>query len=97
MLVCMSTGENENHSYKGRSLSSPSFPSLSAVTNSGYTIFLLTIWLQLLPSPPTATHVIYESGPHCIYEGLKRYYTVFGVISSLGATDTDAGAIEIGG
>jgi len=40
---------------------------------------------------------MYESGPHCISEGLKHYYTVFGIISSLDATDTDAGAIEIGG
>jgi len=88
----MSTGENENHSHKGRSLSSPPFP-LSAVTNSGYTSLLITA----TTIPPTATHAMYESGPHCIYEGLKRYYTVFGVISSLSATDTAAGAIEIGG
>jgi hypothetical protein len=97
MLVCMSTGENENHSCKGRSLSSPLSPpyqpSPLAVIHFSYLIFDYSYYHL----PPTATHVIYEFGPHCIYEGLRRYHTVVGVISSFGATDTDAGAIEIRG
>jgi len=95
----MSTGEIENHLYKGRKgvsalpLSPPYQPSPTAVIHFSYLLFDYSHYHP----PPTATHVMYESGPHCIYKGLKRYYTVFGVISSLGVTDMEAGANEIEG